>query len=87
MKSPRETRTHLFECQIYHKKTEQIYCSGSAPFSWNGTVGELNGIKSDLLTFSGRPADLYAVRIISAIHLFGEWNEISSHKLPWEALK
>ena len=68
----RETRMHLFECQVFSKVTGETYSSACAPFSWNGTIEGINGVKSDLLTEIGKSADLYDVRIISAVHLFGE---------------
>ena len=63
---------YLFEYQIYHSGAGGICSSGSSPQRWDGTLKRIDGIKSSILLGHNKPSEYYAVRILSAIDLFGE---------------
>jgi len=63
---------YLFEYQIYHSGAGGICSSGSLPQRWDGTLKTIDEIKSSILLGHNKPSEYYAVRILSAIDLFGE---------------
>jgi len=63
---------YLFEYQIYHSETGGISSSGSLAQRWDGTRKRIDEIKSSILLGHNKPSEYYAVRILSAIDLFGE---------------
>jgi len=67
-----KTKRYFFEYQVYHRITSEIFGSGSSAQYWDGTFEGMKEVKSTLLAFVEQSIEIYDVRIISAVHLFGE---------------
>ena len=67
-----KTKRYFFEYEVYHRTTSEIHSAGSHAHYWDGTFEGMKEMKSFLLAFVKKPIEIYDVRIISAVHLFGE---------------
>ena len=63
---------YFFEYQIYHSGTGGISFSGSYARYWDGKLKTVAEIKALILLSHNKEPEYYGVRIISAMHLFGE---------------
>jgi len=64
---------YYFEFEIVLKNGAKTCFSDDTAMFWDGTNRDLSGIKDYLLFSSGKlSTEFYRVRIISAMHLFGE---------------